>query len=231
MTTKMDFITHLFENKRQTKQMSTKKHHKTQWTLFSGSHHIWASIHTLLLSLIISTIFTTNSYAEGIRSTKNEARITSTGQLAISTRFDIQLPEQLAAILQQGVPLDFALSYQLERPTFASYKFKINQLVNNENIVNYRLSYHPLTNRYRVTVGTFSSEYNSLNTALKAIGAILDWTVLSTGTLSDSTPEDTKALVRLNLTASKLPKPFQINIINSKNWDLDSGWLELHIKP
>lgn len=168
--------------------------------------------------------------AEGIVLSRREGQILNNGQLAISTRFKTELPEQLENALKQGVPLDFALSYQLESPTFASYRFKINQLVSNDNVVNYRLSFHPLTNRYRISVGTFSTEYNSLQTALKAVGAIANWSVLSSGTLSGVEKSEVRARVRLSLTTSKLPKPFQINALNSKDWDLDSGWQELLIK-
>lgn len=178
----------------------------------------------LILLLPLST------QAEGITHHRREAHIMENGQLAISTRFQTELPEQLADALKQGVPLDFTLAYQLERPTFTAYKFKLNRLVSNNNTVNYRLTFHPLTNRYRVSVGTFSSEYNSLNTALKAVGAIANWSVLSEGSLSNHEAHDVQAQIRLSLTTSKLPKPFQINAINSQNWNLDSGWQDLTIK-
>ncbi|XXQ68673.1 DUF4390 domain-containing protein [Neisseriaceae bacterium B1] len=183
----------------------------------------------LFCALAIS-ILPQAAQAEGIAPNRRDAKILSNGQLGISTRFDTELPEQLENALKQGVPLDFALTYQLESPTFASYKFKISQLVSSDNTVNYRLSYHPLTNRYRVSVGTFSTEYNSLRTALKAVGAIANWGVLARGTLSGTEKSEVKARVRLSLTTSKLPKPFQINALNSKDWDLDSGWQDLNIQ-
>lgn len=168
--------------------------------------------------------------AENINPLRSEARILQNGQLSISTRFQTTLPEQLEDALKQGVSLDFALSYQLERPTFAAYRLKLSQLVNNQNTVNYRLSFHPLTNRYRVSVGTFSTEYNSLQTALRAVGAIANWPVLAEGTLEGSSPDQVQAKIRLNLSTAKLPKPFQINALNSSNWDLDSGWQPLNIR-
>ena len=182
------------------------------------------------LMLTAALLTTPAARAETVSPTRLEAKIQSNGQLAISTRFKTDLPEQLQNALQQGVPLDFSLSYRLERPTLASYRFKINQLINTANSVNYRLSFHPLTNRYRVAVGTFSTEYNSLATALKAIGAIANWPVLNEGALSDTPAGEIKAQIRLNLTTTKLPKPFQINAINSRDWDLDSGWHDLTIK-
>ncbi|MGN7070061.1 DUF4390 domain-containing protein, partial [Neisseria sp. P0001.S004] len=34
----------------------------------------------------------------------------------------------------------------------------------------------------------------------------------------------------LLLTTAKLPKPFQINALTSKNWHLDSGWKSLSVE-
>ncbi len=76
----------------------------------------------------------------------------------------------------------FTLSYQLSPPTAAAYRFKLGQIVgSSDSRCQYRLSYHPLTGRYRVTVGTFSTEYNTLDTALRGIGAIANWKVLPEG--------------------------------------------------
>lgn len=169
------------------------------------------------------------AYAESIIAVRSEARILNDGRLAISSRFKTDLPEQLQDALKQGVPLDFALSWRLEKPTLTSYRSKISQWVGNDDSVNYRLSFHPLTNRYRVSVGTFSSEYRSLEVALKGVGAIANWSVLHADALSDVDPKEVKAQVRLNLSTSKLPKPFQINSLTSNNWQLDSGWHDLEI--
>lgn len=168
-------------------------------------------------------------HAESISVVRNEARVTDDGQLAVSSRFKIELPDQLKQVLDRGVPLHFTLSYQLSAPTWAAYKFKLGQLVGDGNSVNYKLSYHPLTNRYRITVGTFSSEYNKLDTALRGIGAIANWKVLPEGTLSDTPLGEVKAETRLELSTAQLPKPFQINALTSRSWQLDSGWRSLSI--
>ena len=186
----------------------------------------WLGVFCCLLPLLAMPA----AHAESIRSTRLDGKILNNGQLSISTRFVTELPEQLEDALKQGVSLDFALTYQLERPTLASYRFKLSHLVSDNNTVNYRLSYHPLTSRYRVTVGTYSSEYSSLSTALKAVGAIANWSVLEAGTLSDTPQYEVKVNVRLSLSITKLPKPFQINALTSRNWALDSGWRDLNIR-
>ena len=170
-----------------------------------------------------------NVAAEGIDVSRAEARITDGGQLSVSSRFQIELPDQLKQALLRGVPLNFTLGWQLSAPTVASYRFKFDQLIGDDSNIYYKLTFHPLTNRYRVTVGAFSTDYDTLDAALRAIGAVANWKVLHKGTLSGTEARETKAEIRLLLSTSKLPKPFQINALTSKNWHLDSGWKPLNI--
>ena len=183
----------------------------------------------LLMLPILLLALSNDATAEGISIVRAQSDITPEGQLAISSRFKTDLPEQLKQVLHQGVPLNFDLSYQLNAPSLASYRFRIGQLVSTDNQITYKLSYHPINNRYRVTVGTFSTEYNGLDTALRGIGAIANWTVLNQGALSNNTPNTVRADIRLTLSTKQLPKPFQINALNSKIWNLDSGWKPLKI--
>ena len=182
---------------------------------------------TLIVPLLLAVSL--NAAGEGISATRAEAKLTHAGQLSVSSRFRTDLPDQLKEALKQGVPLHFNLSWQLSAPSMSSYKFKFDQLLNNDSTIQYKLSFHPLTNRYRVTVGTFSTEYDTLETALRAVGAVANWKVLSKGALSDVAAKDTTAEIRLLLTTAKLPKPFQINALTSKNWHLDSGWKSLSV--
>lgn len=170
-----------------------------------------------------------NVAAEGIDVSRAEARITDGGQLLVSSRFQTELPDQLKQALRRGVPLNFTLGWQLSAPTVASYRFKFDQLIGDDSNIYYKLTFHPLTNRYRVTVGAFSTDYDTLDAALRAIGAVANWKVLHKGTLSGTEARETKAEIRLLLSTSKLPKPFQINALTSKNWHLDSGWKPLNI--
>ncbi|WP_323175061.1 DUF4390 domain-containing protein [Neisseria cinerea] len=170
-----------------------------------------------------------NVAAEGIDVSRAEARITDGGQLSVSSRFQTELPDQLKQALRRGVPLNFTLGWQLSAPTVASYRFKFDQLIGDDSNIYYKLTFHPLTNRYRVTVGAFSTDYDTLDAALRAIGAVANWKVLHKGTLSGTEARETKAEIRLLLSTSKLPKPFQINALTSKNWHLDSGWKPLNI--
>lgn len=181
----------------------------------------------LLLPVLLAASFQTA--AEGISATRMQATLTASGQMLVSSRFKTDLPDQLKQALNQGVPLTFTLNYQLSAPTIAAYRFKLGQLVGSDSSIQYKLSYHPLTNRYRVAVGTFSTEYNSLETALRGVGAVANWRVLGSGALGGVQAGEAKAEIRLALSTSQLPKPFQINALTSKSWQLDSGWQSLNI--
>ncbi|MCF7530551.1 DUF4390 domain-containing protein [Neisseria lisongii] len=167
--------------------------------------------------------------AEGIFATRTQAVLSDSGALAVSSRFRTELPDQLRQALNQGVPLTFTLSWQLSEPTLAAYKFKIAQLVSDENSIQYKLAFQPLTNRYRVSVGTFSTEYDTLDSALRGVGAVANWRVAGKGSLGGVKAQEVKAEVRLQLSTDRLPKPFQINALTSKSWRLDSGWKRLKV--
>ena len=127
---------------------------------------------TLIVPLLLAVSL--NAAGEGISATRAEAKLTHAGQLSVSSRFRTDLPDQLKEALKQGVPLHFNLSWQLSAPSVASYKFKFDQLLNNDSTIQYKLSFHPLTNRYRVTVGTFSTEYDTLEAARSRRGRELE---------------------------------------------------------
>ncbi len=167
--------------------------------------------------------------AENITAIRAQAALSSNGQLSVSSRFQTQLPEQLKDALRQGLPLNFELSYQLNSPTWVAYRLKLNQILSAPKPVQYKLSYHPITRSYRVSVGTLVTDYQSLDAALRSVGAIVNWQVLPNYALTGYLANDVSADVRLQLTTSQLPKPFQINAITAKSWDLDSGWVKLKV--
>lgn len=170
-----------------------------------------------------------SAWADGIFVLHANGIKTSDGKLVAGTRFHVDLPEQLHNVLEQGVPLYFDLDYEITKPTLMAYKIRINQWFEQKNIISYKLTYHPLTDHYRVSIGTFYTEYPTLDSALKALGSVVNWQILPSGTLADKSADEVRASVRLGLSIRRLPKPFQINALTSQNWDLDSGWVALNI--
>ena len=182
-----------------------------------------------ILGIALLLLAVGNTFAEDIGIIHAKGIVSKQGQILVGTRFNVNVPVQLSGALQQGVSINFRLSFSLDAPTYSAYKYKVGNWFSDDNSVSYKLSYHPLTKRYRVGLGTLSTEYTTLQAALSSIGGIANWRVLPEGTLKGVAPRDIQASVRLSLTMDDLPRPFQINGITSKKWNLDSGWVRLAI--
>lgn len=183
----------------------------------------------LLLAIAFLALSVGSAYAEDIGIVHAKGMITKEGRMSVGTRFRVTLPNQLSNALLQGVTLNFKLSYSLDAPTYSAYKYKVGNWFSDSNSLNYKLSYHPLNKRYKVSLGGFSTDYTTLAAALNSIGGISNWQLLPKKTLSGLSPRDVQASIRLSLTMDDLPKPFQINVITSKKWRLDTDWVYLAI--
>ena len=190
--------------------------------------HLYRRINKIF-GVIVLLLAMGNVWAEDIGIVHAKGIVSKQGQVLVSTRFNVNVPAQLSSALQQGVSLNFRLSFSLDAPTYTAYKHKIGNWFSDSNSISYKLSYHPLTKRYRVSLGSLSTDYSTLQAALSSIGGIANWRVLPEGTLKGVAARDVTASVRLSLTMDDLPKPFQINGITSKKWDLDTGWVRLAI--
>ncbi|HJV07461.1 MAG TPA: DUF4390 domain-containing protein [Chromobacteriaceae bacterium] len=182
---------------------------------------------SLIFWLLTCTVAT--AQAEGIAPRRAEALLMSDGQLSVSTRFQTRLPYSLTETLAQGVVLTFRLEFELTRPRTTSYFLDLRQWFEPHASLAFKLAYQPLTNRYRVTIGSLSNYYASLNEALNAMGGIQDWRVLEPGALDPRRPSQVAGKVRLSLDIGELPKPFQLNALGSSDWSLSSGWQNLVI--
>jgi uncharacterized protein DUF4390 len=91
----------------------------------------------------------------------------------------------------------------------------------------YRLSYSPLTRQYRLARGGLSQPFDSLDEALNLLKSVRNWKVIEKGILSPRDGYD--AQVRMRLDVTQLPKPFQVNAMTSREWNLSSDWHELNV--
>lgn len=164
--------------------------------------------------------------ADEIPVLRAEARVDD-GRLELATRFRLQLPATLQDAVQQGVPLTFRLEFELTRPRL--YSLYYNWFGSSASL-SYKLSYYRLTNSYRVSMGSLSNSYNSLNEALASVGLISGWRVLDVSDWTRSDQERIGGRVRLLLDTSELPRPFQLGALGSSDWSLSSGWTTLNLR-
>jgi hypothetical protein len=169
------------------------------------------------------------AWADSVTARRADAELVD-GQLAVSTRFNIHLPSGLSDALTQGVPLTFRLEFELTRPRMTAYYLDVSRWFSPHSSITFKLSYQSLTNRYRVSIGSFATYYPTLADAMRAVGAIQSWRVLDSGTLSGDSPDQVAGRVRLVLDISELPKPFQLNALGSSDWTLSSNWTTLDVQ-
>ena len=140
--------------------------------------------------------------------------------------FQVELPTRLAE-LAKSTPLYFVLEWRMSRGRWywLDEKLATGQLY-------WRLTHNPLTQQWRmsaastsaITDGRFALSYNSLDEALGAIRRIRrDHFVYSADLQADKKYDLT---LRLRLDSSQLPKPFQLNAITNKDWEIDSGRID-----
>jgi hypothetical protein len=136
----------------------------------------------------------------------------------LNANFGIELPSGLENALKRGVTLHFLVQFELTRSRW--YWFD-ERAVSMQRLV--RLSYQPLINQYRVNAGGLAFNTNSLEEALRIAGAIGAWSVIE---LARIDPEKNyEAAIRMTLDLGKLPKPFQVDALNSRDWALSGEWL------
>ena len=178
---------------------------------------------TLLTLLTVSGLHAGSARAEGISLARLEA--TQKGEFfQLSGHFEIQLSSSLENALQRGVQLTFVQAVESERER--SYWLAEGLTEQERNI---RLSYNALLRQYYVTLSGVSSNHERLEDALRAVGDLRDWAVLSVKQMKRK--NQYTFYVRMHLDIAQLPKPLQVNALaSSTRWQLDSGWQERSVK-
>ena len=143
---------------------------------------------------------------------------------------EIKLPDpktgtgELVEAIKKGIPFYFVTELQITRGRW--YWFEEKLIQTNKNI---RLSYQPLTQQYRISTEGFTYSANSISDALIQIGAIGGWQVADLAVLENG--QTYQGAMRMRLDLTKLPKPFQINALNTRDWTVLSDWHPFTITP
>lgn len=161
--------------------------------------------------------------AEGIEVRKAMLVIADDGYV-LDANFGIALTPPLEEALNKGVSLYFLFEFELIRSRW--YWF-------NEKIANtqqrYRLSYNALTRQYRIGAGNLYQNFHTLGEALDVMSRVRRREDAEPGALARN--ETYTAAVRLRLDTTQLPKPFQINALGSRDWNIGSDWYRWTVTP
>jgi uncharacterized protein DUF4390 len=146
------------------------------------------------------------------------------GEVLLSAEFDLALTPTLEEALQKGIALHFVVEFDLTR---ARWYWLDEKVV--EWSVTYRVSYSPLTRQYRVASGPLGQTFESLDDVERFIGRVSSRPVARAEMLTKGARYE--AALRIRLDVTQLPKPFQVNALALREWQLASDWHRWSFTP
>ena len=177
----------------------------------------------IFLCLMALSVFSTTAHAEGIKIKSFELERID-GDWLLNASFQIELSPGLENAVQKGVVLYFQTDFELTRARW--YWFDEKPVVAQRQA---RLSYQPLTQQYRIASDGFTFSAKTISEALQAVGSIGGWRVIDNEQLDPN--KAYTASLHMALDLSKLPKPFQVNALNNRDWNISSDWLRIPFSP
>lgn len=178
----------------------------------------------VVLAAIWIAVAAAAAHAQGI-DVKRPTVTIADDQFVIDAQFSVALTPTLEDVLNKGVPLYFLFEFELIRPRW--YWF-------NERVVHvqqeYRLSYNALTRQYRLGRGNLHQNFPTLAEALEVMSHVRRRIDIDPALLR-SRGESYIAGIRFRLDTSQLPKPFQLNAIVAREWNIGSEWYRWMVTP
>jgi len=142
----------------------------------------------------------------------------------LTARFEIDLGHRLEEALARGITLAFNLEFGIERKRWYWFDERIVG-----RVVDYRLSYNALTQQYRLSVGGLHSSYATLAEALRVLGHVDGMVVANAAAIKPG--NEYTAELRLVLDKGQLPKPFQLDALANKSWQVEAKTLRWQFAP
>jgi len=136
---------------------------------------------------------------------------------ALDADFQIDLTPRLEDAINNGVAVYFEVDFELTRQRW--YWFD-ERSVSRQLML--RLSYHALTRQYRVSSGALYQSFSTLPDALHVLSRVRSWQVLERKDLTAGTLY--QAGLRMRLDVTQLPRPFQLDALTNREWNLASAW-------
>jgi hypothetical protein len=176
-----------------------------------------------LCMLMLLSLFSASAIAEGVRLKSADLERTD-GDWLLSATFQIELTPGLEEAVQKGVVLYFQTEFDLTRSRW--YWFDEKPVLAQRST---RLSYQPMTQQYRIASEGFTFSARTMFEALQTVGSIGGWKVIDINQIDLS--KSYTAALRMTLDLSKLPKPFQVNALNNRDWNVTSDWVRFPFLP
>ena len=175
-----------------------------------------------ILVLAAGFLLSGNVHAENIR-IKSVALDVADEGYQFNADVEITLNPMLERSLEKGIVLYFVSELNLLDPRWYWLDEKVARSKQRE-----ALSYYALTRQYRLSRGSLSQSFSTLKEALQVLGRLRNRPIVANSELNQDI--EYVAELRVWLDLSRLPKPFQVEALSSKEWNLSSDTLEWSVK-
>lgn len=150
--------------------------------------------------------------AEGVELTHLALQKLDPG-LTLDFNVRVTLPRAVEDALQRGVPLYFVAEATLYRHRWYWRDLRVARAQRS-----WRLSYQPLSDNWRVSLGGLAQSYPTLADAITALSSAARWKIADNSQLD--TDERYYVEFSYKLDTSQLPRPMQFGIGGQGDWSL-----------
>ena len=143
--------------------------------------------------------------------------------LTAAVRFE--LPQVVDEALEKGIPMFFVAEATLYRDRWYWYDKRVTTAQRHM-----RLSYQPLTRRWRLQVASsqignsglvLGQMFDTREEALAAVQRVSRWRIAEPGEVDPESGHHVD--FRFRLDVSQLPRPFQIGAVGQSEWNISAG--------
>jgi hypothetical protein len=142
----------------------------------------------------------------------------------LSATFDVGFTQTIEDAINRGLALPFTIEFEITRPRWYWW---------NETMVSSsrsrQISYNALTRQYRLTIGSLYQNFDRLEDAKQVLSSMRGIDAADRAQFKKGVTYE--IALRMRLDVSRLPKPFQVNALASKEWNLPSDWYRFAFSP
>ena len=177
----------------------------------------------IICCLLLIVAASGRAFAEGIVVKTADLELVD-DSYQLSATFDVGLTQTMEDAINRGLTLPFVIEYEIKRPRWYWW---------NENLItgtrSRQISYNNLTRQYRLNVGSVYQNFDRLQDVKQVLSSVRSLDVIDKGALKKGNVYEVS--IRMKLDVSRLPKPFQVNALASKEWSLPADWYRFTFTP
>jgi hypothetical protein len=179
-----------------------------------------------LLACVLFAIAAPAASAEGIPAEVSQLRVERAEEgLLLSANVELELPPLVDDALAKGIPMFFVAEATLLRDRWYWYDKPVAKAQRHM-----RLSYQPLTRRWRLVVTptpignsglALGQSFDSREEALGVVQRISHWKIADASEIDPGARYNVD--FRFRLDVSQLPRPFQIGAVGHADWNISAS--------